>query len=62
MRLPIQAEPVQRVNAAEEKHAREGVEPQANCACRPTVADPTKGTLICVVGHTLWDTKQGCTP
>ena len=62
MRLPIQAEPVQRGVTSEEQRESEGVEPQANCACRPCATMPGKYTLQCVVGRTLWDTKQECTP
>ena len=62
MRLPMQAEPVQRVKATEEKRESEGVEPQANCVCRLSTVVPGKNTLQCVVGRTLWDTKQECTP
>ncbi|MCY2995804.1 MAG: hypothetical protein NTY19_49345 [Planctomycetota bacterium] len=66
MYLPKQAPPVQRPSTATQAPAKDkaaGVTPQADCVCRTSpTAGPTFGkkTLQCVIGRTLWDTKQLC--
>ncbi len=62
MYLPKQAPPVQRPSTTTQAPAKDkaaGVAPQADCVCRlsPTLG---KNTLQCVIGRTLWDTKQLC--
>jgi hypothetical protein len=62
MLLPKQAEPVQRshTSCGEAREKSQEIQPQGDCVCRPDGAGG--GTWWCIVGRTLWNTKQPCVP
>ncbi len=57
MNLPTQAEPIERAVTNEKPVEVEGIEPQMDCYC---LGDPSY--WYCLIGRSLWNSGQTCTP